>query len=43
MVLEYVVRVRDIRGEMIADKLLDAAAADLQTFDIMPFAVMPAP
>jgi len=42
MVLEYTVRVRDIRGIM-NDLLLSAPPAELQQFDPQPFVVSPTP
>jgi hypothetical protein len=41
MVLEYTVRVRDVRGEMMNDLLLEAPTAELHPFAIMPYAVGP--
>ncbi len=40
MTLEYNVRIRDIRGEMMNDKLMAADPADLQAFAPVDFAVM---
>jgi hypothetical protein len=41
MVLEYAVRVRDVRGGMLAEDLYDAPANELQMFNIMPFGTAP--
>lgn len=41
MVLEYAVRVRDVRGELMNEMLLDAPAGELQGFAPAPFAVAP--
>ena len=43
MRLDYNVRVRDVRGEMMNDLLMAADAGDLQPFAPMPFAVMALP
>jgi hypothetical protein len=43
MTLEYNVRIRDIRGEMMNDKLMAADPAELQAFMPMDFAVMALP
>ena len=43
MTLEYNVRIRDIRGEMMNDKLMAADPADLQAFAPVDFAVMALP
>lgn len=40
MTLEYTVRVRDIRGNLMPDKLLDAPMADLEEFAPADFAIM---
>jgi hypothetical protein len=42
MVLEYAVRIRDLRG-IVADRLLDAPAAELQAFAPAAFAIGTAP
>ena len=39
MVMEYTVRVRDIRGDMMPDKLLSAPMADLEPFAPTVFAI----
>jgi hypothetical protein len=40
MVLEYTVRVRDVRGDLMPDKLLAADIADLEPFMPADFAIM---
>ncbi|MBL0213687.1 MAG: hypothetical protein IPQ07_07380 [Myxococcales bacterium] len=40
MVLEYTVRVRDVRGDMMPDKLLSAPMTDLEPFDPAAFSIM---
>jgi hypothetical protein len=40
MRLEYNVRIRDIRGDMMNEKLMAADPADLQVFEPQPFALM---
>ena len=40
MTLEYTVRVRDIRGDMLPDKLLSAPTGDLEPFMPADFAIM---
>lgn len=43
MTLDYNVRVRDVRGGMMADKLLSAPAAEVTQFAPMDFSLMAAP
>ncbi len=40
MVLEYTVRVRDVRGDLMPDKLLSAPTSELQVFAPADFAIM---